>query len=419
MNRPIKLDSLIKNIRSFSLEWVFISAVLLVCGCVGCASLARPSLTPFLLLFSCLGSPLILCFRGKGYAVFIGIFLIFYVGKYVAREPLFIGFWLSGLGISFLLSYGLVLQGVLLRRKEQLETEQEQERLSKDLDTQRSAYQDLMEKRGQEKEFFDNRSQDLERKLSEYQELLKQTHQKTEYLAIDLKVLVDQKNSWLEDYAELHNKYIDLISKNENVVFPWMGGAAAYESQDLVTPNASVWASTLQDKEESLERLRQEILIEKKRCSHYESHCQQLRLSLEGFSDLEKSYKELEILVKQKEAEINRLHQLVNEFETKLADQASGNSLLETSSKEEKHYKDLYCQLQEQFIEKSETLSLVRKKLFTFQEKYLTLRKKEELEKQDISFDDISMIQSLLERIEFLEEEVSHLEELVSHSLSL
>ncbi|WP_239923127.1 hypothetical protein [Candidatus Chlamydia corallus] len=417
VNQPIKLGNLIKNTRSFSIEWVFISALLSIFACLGCASVVKVSLIPFLLVFSSLALPLILCFRGKGYALLTGIFVTFYLAKYVIGEPLYQSFWFSGLGLSFLLSYGLFLQGVWLAQEEEVAKGKERVRLSEDLDEQRNVYQDLLEKKSQEKEFLDARAQGLEKELTKCQELLKEAYQKQEYLTIDLKILADQKNSWLEDYAELHNKYVQLVSKNEDVVFPWLAEPLVYESDGSANSDLSLWASALQEKEKSLECLRNEILVEKQRCSEYENRCHQLTLSLENFTTLEMRCEELQDLLNQKETKIDQLHQLVREFEEKAVTQASANSVI--SSDEEKHYKGLYSQLQEQFIEKSETLSLVRKKLFAVQEKYLTLKKKEELTKQDMSFDDVSMIQRLLERIELFEEEVSHLEELVSRSLSL
>ncbi|ACZ32911.1 conserved hypothetical protein [Chlamydia pneumoniae LPCoLN] len=417
VNQLIKLGDLVKNSRSFSVEWVFISALLLIFGCLGCASVVKVSLVPFLLLFSFLAFPLILCFRGKGYALLLGVFVTLYVAKYVVGETLYVSFWLSGLGVSFLLAFGLFLQGVWLAQEEEMVKGKEQLRLSEDLDAQRSAYEDLLLTKSQEKEFLDARAQGLDRELTECQELLKAAYQKQEYLTIDLKILADQKNSWLEDYAELHNKYIELVSKNGDVVFPWVAEPSVGESQGSEKVDVSRWVSALQEKEESLERLRNEILVEKQRCSDYEHRCQELGLLLQNFTALERRCEELQNLLNQKETQINELHQLVCKSEEKVSVEPSAHA--ETSCVEEKQYKGLYSQLQEQFLEKSETLSLVRKKLFAVQEKYLTLKKKEELTKQDMSFDDISMIQGLLERIEILEEEVSHLEELVSRSLSL
>ncbi|WP_082905010.1 hypothetical protein [Candidatus Chlamydia sanziniae] len=406
VNRPTQLAFLIRRLQSFSAEWVIVAALLLMLGGLGCSVLSNVRLIPILLLFSSLALPAILSFQHRGYIVVSGIFLSIYCPKYVIGLSLSSGFWSAGLGSAFLLAWGLCLQGILLVREENVEKEQLYIRVCQELDKLRGIYEHTVEDKDHEKKM-------LETKLQEYQMQLREACKKQEHITMDLKILSDQKNSWLEDYAVLHNKYVRLISGDESVVFPWVSEQSVFQEPAVNLQDNELWVQALQEKEEGMARLQNELAVEKQERYQYQQRCEELSTSLPNLSDLQEQLKNYQELLQQKERELLELHCLVDEHIKKTP--AAASSLIE----EEKRYKGLYYQLHQQFAEKNATLSSVRKELFIVREQYLTLKKKEQTDFKDITFEDICVMQKLLFYIECLEEEISCLEELVSHNLCL
>ncbi len=375
-------------------------ASLSIFGGIGCAALFRTSLIPSLLAFSAVALPIISFFQGRGYAIISGIFAIVFSMKIIGTT-LFPGLWISGLGSVFIIAWGLFWLGGTFVIKEEEKVVSRLDQLTREMDENRSIYQQDIQKKIQENVSLVSRSQSLERELQDCQELLKEAYKKQKHLAIDLQVLSDQKNSWLEDYAILHNEYIHLVAGDEGVVFPWVS------EQEVLGKSQE---SKIQDlKEKGMAFLQSELAEEKRQHQFYASRCEELSESLQKVGDLQTRMLELQKLLKQKDKELEQLRDSSQNEE-------SEGSLIEDP--EEKRYRCMYQQLREQFSEKDKVLSAVRKELFAVREQYLTLKKEQQLD-IECPLEEVLLIQKLLSRIEFLEEEIIHLEELVSRTLCL
>lgn len=276
--------------------------------------------------------------------------------------------------------------------------------LTRELDEKLGTYQQQLQEKAEENTLLISRSQSLEKELQECKELLKEAYKKQEHLSIDLQVLSDQKNSWLEEYAVLHNEYVHRVVGDENIVFPWMG------EQEILGRDQESKVQILQDK--GLMLLQEELAKEKQQHKLYAERCQELSVSLQQVESLQGRVLELQKLLEQKEKELGQLRLAMQETE------ATKSVVSEVVTfPEERRYECMYKQLREQFSEKDKTLSAARKELFAVKEQYLTLRREQQLAVD--SFEDIVLVHQLLFQIELLEEEVIYLEELVSHSLTL
>lgn len=403
-HRWVSLSSFMrKKLSLFSVESTFLIAFLSILLGISCASFFDPTLVVSLLVFSFAALFMIMLFRGWGYAVISGIFCIVFSIKFFG-DSVFSILWIVGLESVFLISWGVFwLAGTMLTEAENKKTLQ-LEVLTRELDEKLGTYQQQLQEKAEENTLLISRSQSLEKELQECKELLKEAYKKQEHLSIDLQVLSDQKNSWLEEYAVLHNEYVHRVVGDENIVFPWMG------EQEILGRDQESKVQILQDK--GLMLLQEELAKEKQQHKLYAERCQELSVSLQQVESLQGRVLELQKLLEQKEKELGQLRLAMQETE------ATKSVVSEVVTfPEERRYQCMYKQLREQFSEKDKTLSAARKELFAVKEQYLTLRREQQLAVD--SFEDIVLVHQLLFQIELLEEEVIHLEELVSHSLTL
>ncbi|EPJ31153.1 putative myosin heavy chain [Chlamydia psittaci 06-1683] len=239
--------------------------------------------------------------------------------------------------------------------------------------------------------------------------MLHDSCKKQEHMALDLQILADQKNSWLEDYAVLHNEYVRLVAGDETTsVFSWVSGKDTVSHRE--NEGTELWLRALQEKDEKMTSLENQLIEEKLLRKSLEDQCDSFQAYVQEVEQLRLKLEELQNLLNQKDEEIIKLHACIKEQETATKISADDHEI--------KSYKDKYIQLRGQFAEKTKILTEVRKELFLVREKYLTLQKQEENVSTFTDMRDIEIIQNLLEHIESLEEEIISLEELVSHNLS-
>ncbi|AAP05494.1 conserved hypothetical protein [Chlamydia caviae GPIC] len=401
-------ETLLGRCRSFSIEWVFLSSIVLIfCG-LGCASIVDATLLLLTMCFSALALVASVYFRFWGYGVVSCLFLSVYYYKYIATYSSLL--WALGLSTAFLLSWGIFVFGISLIDEENDEQKQKYDQLSNEYTEIQVAYDKVVHDKAMACEFLEKRAQALESELQEYRALLQASCKKQEHMALDLQILADQKNSWLEDYAVLHNEYVRLVAGDETTsVFSWVSGKETFSSNE--SKDAELWLRTLREKDEKVSSLENKLIEEKLLRTTLEEECHSLKSHVQEVDQLRVRLEECQNFLHQKDEEIAQLNALVNEQKA---------IVIETPAidVELKSYKDKYLQLREQFAEKTETLAEVRKELFLVREEYLALQKQEEITSSFADMKDIEMIQNLLAHIEGLEEEITSLEELVSHNLS-
>lgn len=229
-------------------------------------------------------------------------------------------------------------------------------------------------------------------------------------MALDFQILADQKNSWLEDYALLHNEYVRLVAGDETTsVFSWVSRkdmSSTIQKQGEATHS---WIHILQEKDAKLASLEGDLQKERSLRENLENECLSLHSRVQENKDLQLRFDALQSLLEKKDGELEKLQEKLHEY------LSSEKALLDA---QDKSYKTKYLQLKEQFSAKAEALVEARKELFLVRENYLTLQRQEENSLSFIDMSDIEIIEKLLEYVENLEEEITSLEELVSHTLS-
>ncbi|WP_375793993.1 hypothetical protein O1W69_02875 [Chlamydia sp. 12-01] len=382
--------------------------MVLIFGGLGCASIMGTSLLLLTICFSALALVASVYFRFWGYGVVSCAFLSVYYYKHIATCSSLL--WALGLSTAFLLSWGIFVFGISLIDEENDEQKQRYDQLSNEYTEIQVSYDKAVLDKAMACEFLEKRAHTLESELQECRALLQDSCKKQEHMALDLQILADQKNSWLEDYAVLHNEYVRLVAGDETTsVFSWVSGKETFPRSEGRNENAELWLRTLQEKDEKMTSLENELVEEKLLRKSLEDECHNLKSHIQEVDQLRLRLEEFQNLLNQKDEELIQLHNLVSEREV----------LIKTPVTDEfKSYKDKYLQLKEQFAEKTEALAEVRKELFLVREEYLALQKQEEVTSNFADMKDIEMIQNLLAHVECLEEEIIFLEELVSHNLS-
>ncbi|WP_348664136.1 hypothetical protein [Chlamydia vaughanii] len=381
--------------------------MVLILGGLGCASIADATLVPSLICFSALVLVASVYFRFWGYGVASCLFLSVYYCKHIATCSSLL--WGLGLAGTFLLSWGIFAFSISLIDEENDAQQQKYDRLSEEYAGVQVSYDKAVHDKSMACEFLEQRAQSLELELQECRALLQDSCKKQENMALDLQILADQKNSWLEDYAVLHNEYVRLVAGDEATsVVSWVSGKETF-SGERKQEDTQLWIRALQEKDAKLASLENELVEEKLLRKSLENECQNLSSHVQEISELRLRLGELQVVLDQKDEELVQLRDFVKNQEAVKAVSIDAES---------KSYKDKYLQLQEQFGEKSEALLEARRELFLVREEYLALQKQEENSSNFSDMKDIEMIQDLLEHIENLEEEITSLEELVSHNLS-
>ncbi|SYX09218.1 ATPase involved in DNA repair [Chlamydia poikilotherma] len=401
-------ETLLGRYRSFSIEWVFLSSIVLIFGGLGCASIVDTTLLLLIMCFSILALVASIYFRFWGYGVVSCLFLFVYYYKHIGTCSSLL--WALGLSTAFLLSWGIFVLGITLIDEENQEQKQKYDQLSNQYAEIQVSYDKAVHDKAMACEFLEKRAHALESELQESRTLLQDSCKKQEHMALDLQILADQKNSWLEDYAILHNEYVRLVAGDETTsVFSWVSGKETFSNSEGRSEDAELWLRALHEKDEKMASLENELIEEKLSRKSLENECHSLKSDIEEIDQLRSRLEEFQNLLSQKDKELTQLHALVNQQK----------ALVKTPVADEfKSYKDKYLQLKMQFAEKTEALAEVRKELFLVREDYLALQKQEEMTSNFVDMKDIEMIQNLLAHIECLEEEITSLEGLISHNLS-
>ncbi|WP_148174344.1 hypothetical protein [Chlamydia felis] len=382
--------------------------MLLIFGGLGCASVVNITLLPLIMCFSALSLVASVYFHFWGYGVVSCLFLSVYYYKHISTCSSL--FWALGLSTALLLSWGIFAFGISLIDEENDQQQQKYDQLSNEYADLQVSYGKSVQDKAMACEFLENRAHALESELNECRALLQDSCKKQEHMALDLQILADQKNSWLEDYAILHNEYVRLVAGDETTsVFSWVSGKETTSSSDRKHGDSELWLRTLQEKDEQVTSLENELIEEQLLRKSLEDMCNSLQSRVQEVEELRLRLEEFQDLLYKKDKELAQLHSLISELEA---------GVKTTVDKESKLYKDKYLQLKEQFAEKTEALAAVRKELFLVREEYLALQKQEENSSNFADMKDIEIIQNLLVHIECLEDEVTSLEELVSHNLS-
>lgn len=400
--------SIVTKCRSFSLEWVFLLSLGLLFGGLTCASLIDSALVCFLMLFSVLALVASVFSQFWGYGITSCIFCLVYCYKYFPIHSS--ALWSLGLACSFILSWGIFVLGVSLIAKGHEERQKEYDRLSEECDEVRISYDKAVHDKAIACEFLEKRAQSLESDLEKCRALLQESCKKQENMALDFQILSDQKNSWLEDYALLHNEYVRLVAGDETTsVFSWVSRKETPLDRQQQGDLSHTWTRILQEKETKLTSLEDALEKERVLRESLENECLNLYTRIREAEDLQVRFDGLQDLLGQKDIELKQLREKLQHY---------ANSETASLDSQDKSYKTKYLQLREQFGEKSEALAEARKELFLVRENYLALQKQEEDSLSFIEMHDITIIERLLEHIESLEEEITFLEELVSRTLS-
>lgn len=390
--------SLIGRCRAFSLEWFLLSSIVLILLNLSCAYVISTALVLPLACFSALSLVSSLYYRFWGCGVITCIFFPIY--SYVCIQyssPIVLSY---GVLLSFLLSFTMFILSVSIVREAYREQEDKYAHLSEEYTKIQLSYDQLALDKSRSCESLEKHIQLLQCELDACRAFLQQVRKEQENTALDLQILSDQKNSWLEDYALLHNKYLHLVSGDETTsVFSWVSQQEGplHSSQD----ESQVLLLALREKEEEVTALGKKLEEERLLRQGLESESFDVRLCKQEIGDLENRLAECQHALGERERELLQL---------KSSKHAEGD--------EYKAYKNKYLQLREQFNEKSEMIVQVRKELFSVNEHYLTLQREREHALDD-DMSHVHMIHKLLLRIEGLEEEIVTLEELISHSLFL
>ncbi|WP_174222246.1 hypothetical protein [Chlamydia poikilotherma] len=382
--------------------------MVLIFGGLGCASIVDTTLLLLIMCFSILALVASIYFRFWGYGVVSCLFLFVYYYKHIGTCSSLL--WALGLSTAFLLSWGIFVLGITLIDEENQEQKQKYDQLSNQYAEIQVSYDKAVHDKAMACEFLEKRAHALESELQESRTLLQDSCKKQEHMALDLQILADQKNSWLEDYAILHNEYVRLVAGDETTsVFSWVSGKETFSNSEGRSEDAELWLRALHEKDEKMASLENELIEEKLSRKSLENECHSLKSDIEEIDQLRSRLEEFQNLLSQKDKELTQLHALVNQQK----------ALVKTPVADEfKSYKDKYLQLKMQFAEKTEALAEVRKELFLVREDYLALQKQEEMTSNFVDMKDIEMIQNLLAHIECLEEEITSLEGLISHNLS-
>ncbi len=399
--------TLLGRCRSFSVEWVFLSSIILIFSGLGCAYVVDATLLLLTMFFSALALVASVYFRFWGYGVVSCAFLAVYYYRYINVS--FSLLWALGLSLAFLLSWGIFVFGISFVDEENNERQQKYDQLANEYSEIQISYDQAIRDKSIACEFLEKRAHALESELKECRAMLHDSCKKQEHMALDLQILADQKNSWLEDYAVLHNEYVRLVAGDETTsVFSWVSGKDTVSHRE--NEGTELWLRALQEKDEKMTSLENQLIEEKLLRKSLEDQCDSFQAYVQEVEQLRLKLEELQNLLNQKDEEIIKLHACIKEQETATKISADDHEI--------KSYKDKYIQLRGQFAEKTKILTEVRKELFLVREKYLTLQKQEENVSTFTDMRDIEIIQNLLEHIESLEEEIISLEELVSHNLS-
>ncbi len=399
--------TLLGRCRSFSIEWVFLSSMILIFSGLGCASIVDATLFLLTMFFSALALVASVYFRFWGYGIVSCLFLSVYYYKYINVSSSLL--WDLGLFLSFLLSWGIFVFGISFVDEENNEQQQKYDQLANEYSEIQISYDKAVHDKSIACEFLEKRAYALESELKECRALLDDSCKRQEHMALDLQILADQKNSWLEDYAVLHNEYVRLVAGDETTsVFSWVSGKDTVSDRE--DQGTELWLRALQEKDEKMTSLENELIEEKLLRKSLEDRCDGFKAYVQEVEQLRLKLEELQNLLNQKDEEIIKLHAFIKEQETAIKIPAANHEI--------KSYKNKYIQLRGQFAEKTEILTEVRKELFLVREKYLALQKQEENVSSFTDMRDIEIIQNLLEHIESLEEEIISLEELVSRNLS-
>ncbi len=399
--------TLLGRCRSFSIEWVFLSSMILIFSGLGCAYIVDATVFLLTMFFSALALVASVYLRFWGYGIVSCLFLSVYYYKYINVSSSLL--WTLGLFLAFLLSWGIFVFGISFVDEENNEQQQKYNQLANEYSEIQISYDKAVHDKSIACEFLEKRAHALESELKECRALLQDSCKKQEHMALDLQILADQKNSWLEDYAVLHNEYVRLVAGDETTsVFSWVSGKDTVSNRE--DGETELWLRALREKDEKMTSLENELIEEKLLRKSLEDRCESFKAYVQEVEQLRLRLEEVQNLLNQKDEEIIKLHAFIKEQETAIKTPSDNHEI--------KSYKDKYIQLRGQFAEKTEVLAEVRKELFLVREKYLALQKQEENVSVFTDMRDIEIIQNLLEHIESLEEEIISLEELVSHNLS-
>lgn len=393
--------------RLFSPESVCLFPIGLLFGGLACASLVDLTLVCFLTLFSVFVLAASICGRLWGWGVISCIFIFVYYEYFSIDSS---ALWSLGLVSSFVLSWGICTLGISLISEERTKKKHQYDRLSEEYAEVQASYDQAVRDKAIACEFLEKRTQSLESDLEKYRALLQESCKKQENMALDFQILADQKNSWLEDYALLHNEYVRLVAGDETTsVFSWVSRkdmSSTIQKQGEATHS---WIHILQEKDAKLASLEGDLQKERSLRENLENECLSLHSRVQENKDLQLRFDALQSLLEKKDGELEKLQEKLHEY------LSSEKALLDA---QDKSYKTKYLQLKEQFSAKAEALVEARKELFLVRENYLTLQRQEENSLSFIDMSDIEIIEKLLEYVENLEEEITSLEELVSHTLS-
>ncbi|WP_213318163.1 hypothetical protein [Chlamydiifrater volucris] len=240
---------------------------------------------------------------------------------------------------------------------------------------------------------------------------LEDLQKKYSYLEVDFKILSEQKESWLGDYAVLHREYVQVSDQLGmlNVSSASEEKVGIQEKDPKNQKIVSVLEEQLLLKDSVISELSQKQEDWNQKKLDLEKSNQQLTIDIDG----------LKKLLDGRELEIKELQDKLNSLKQQLLPSSRIKVSGERSSVDEGKvdYKALYLQLRLQFTEKDKALSSVRKEFFLLKEKLLKREKVDELTLGEENFEELGIVEQLTSKVSALELEVTHLEELISRIL--
>ncbi|EPP30462.1 hypothetical protein CP8484711_1785, partial [Chlamydia psittaci 84-8471/1] len=189
--------TLLGRCRSFSIEWVFLSSMILIFSGLGCAYIVDATVFLLTMFFSALALVASVYLRFWGYGIVSCLFLSVYYYKYINVSSSLL--WALGLFLAFLLSWGIFVFGISFVDEENNEQQQKYNQLANEYSEIQISYDKAVHDKSIACEFLEKRAHALESELKECRALLQDSCKKQEHMALDLQILADQKNSWLED----------------------------------------------------------------------------------------------------------------------------------------------------------------------------------------------------------------------------
>ncbi|WP_213357518.1 hypothetical protein [Chlamydiifrater phoenicopteri] len=403
-----------EKLRPFQRDWIFLVSLALILSGSFCASFCQYALLSLMLVYSALAFLLVLFFDLWGLIFsFVNILFltccVFYSGSLLTFEFI----WNLGMVCAFSLTWFVFFLWTKSSKEQSGKKQESIKNLIDELSSLKNTYEEekarLLEGNKELSIQLDETNQNFGATKEDLEELKK----KYSYLEVDFRILSEQKDSWLEDYAILHREYVQISDRLEMLT----AGGASLSNEEK---------SCLQKKDEENQRLIESLekqlslkenaffeLSQKqkdwmKEKSSFEEINQQLAKDIEGLKNL----------LDRKESEVCSLQEKIDALKQQLVSESEVKRPKEVTVLEAKvDCQALYHQLKLQFAEKDAVLSSVRKEFFLLKEKLLERERMEELSLGEENFEELRLIEHLTSEIALLEEEVTLLEGLVSRIL--